>query len=379
MPLSQLALQTFLLFGFILTNIFHAAYAAEKHTLRILMVVSSYGVQQGKVKPGFEFDELSKAYLLFRNNGVAVDIASPKGGTVEADQYDPSKPYNQAFLADSQAVRKLDNTLNLSTVQSDNYNGLFIVGGKGAMFDLPDNKHLQHIIRDLYQMGGTVAAVCHGPAALVNVKLDNGRYLIADKKINGFTNEEEHVFTSQWVSEFDFLLEDKMKQRGALFEHSPMMLSHVAIDKGLITGQNPSSTVDTAEALLTSLGLTSIKTPHYRDDTTLQFIANVLSGDNTAIKHYKNHKTDYEVPLIGMYGYHHFKQAQSHKQIKQALTLMLLAQTDMQHPKIGLQIAKAYQQLGELEAAKSTLHTLLKTKADFSEAQDLLQTLSKMQ
>ena len=98
-----------------------------------------------------------------------MDVASPLGGTVEADNYDPNKPYNAQVLADSVAMQKLENTLSVGALEASDYNGIFVVGGKGAMFDLPKDEKLQAMIANIYEEQGVVAAVCHGPAALVDV------------------------------------------------------------------------------------------------------------------------------------------------------------------------------------------------------------------
>ena len=149
-----------------------AAVHTESNSKKVLMVVSGNGQHEkdGEQKPGYEFDEFSKAYAVFKNNGITVDIASPKGGPVEADKYNAEKPYNAVVLADNAIMEKLKNTLATSSIVAKNYDAVFVVGGKGAMFDLPNDIALQHIIADVYQQQGSVAAVCHGPAALVNVK-----------------------------------------------------------------------------------------------------------------------------------------------------------------------------------------------------------------
>ena len=342
---------------------------------RILMVVSGYGENQGKDKPGYEFDELTKAYLTFRDNGVLVDIASPQGGAVEADQYDPEKSYNQTFMADRQAMNKLANTLALAAVNSSDYAAVFVVGGKGAMFDLPYDETLQRIIVDVYQSGGTVGAVCHGPAALVEVKLDDGSYLVAGKRVNGFTNMEEHMFGKKWVKHFDFLLEDKFNERQAKFQSSPMMLSHVAVDRRLVTGQNPASTVDTAEALLSTIGITPNGNNEYSDDLTLKLVAEILKGNEQAIRKYQDNKASYEPMLMGMYGYMHFEAAESAQGYQQALTLMQLTQEDVNHPKLNLQLAKAHLKLAQTDQARALLTELGSSHPDLTEAQDLLAQL----
>ncbi len=108
-----------------------SAHASQRDTdTRILMVVSGYGQAQGKEKPGFEFDEFAKAFLMFKTNGIAVDVASPKGGAVEADEYDPNKAFNTEVLADKSIMSKLNNTLVLRDLSAEHYAGVFVVGGK---------------------------------------------------------------------------------------------------------------------------------------------------------------------------------------------------------------------------------------------------------
>ncbi|WP_144394692.1 DJ-1/PfpI family protein [Pleionea sediminis] len=342
---------------------------------KLLMVISSHGENNGETQPGFEFDELSKAYLTFHNNGVVVDIASPEGGLAEADQYNPDQPFNQAFLADRQAQQKLQNSLKLSTINASNYNAVFVVGGKGAMFDLHDHQPLQAIISDIYQSGGTIGAVCHGPAALVNVKLNNGNYLVAGKAVNAFTNQEEKLFGKKWSEKFEFMLEDKLKQRTARFESSPMMLSHVAIDNRLITGQNPTSTVDVAKAMLETMGIKNPKINRYKDDQTLAIVSKFLRGKSDVINTYRANKSKFQPELLGMYGYYYFLEAKTKKQTADALTLLQVAQEDMKHPQIALQIAKAYQQLGDIKQAKEVITELLREHPDMNSAQELLKQL----
>lgn len=206
------------------------ALAAEQKS--VLMVVSGYGQGQGEQAPGYEFDEFAKAWLVFKEHGVAVDIASPKGGKVEADKFDAKSAYNAKVLADAEAVNKLENTLSTAELESQNYDAVFVVGGKGAMFDLPKDESLQSVIAEIYQQQGVVAAVCHGPAALVDVRLDNGNYLIDGRAVNAFTNKEENLFSSKWLPDFPFMLEDRLVERGAKFQASDIMLSHVAMMVG---------------------------------------------------------------------------------------------------------------------------------------------------
>lgn len=344
---------------------------------KVLMVVSGngQGEKEGKEQPGYEFDEFSKAYTVFKNNGIAVDIASPKGGQVAADKYDPSKSYNAKVLVDEAIMVKLNNTLATSSIDAKAYDAVFVVGGKGAMFDLPKDTALQNVIAQIYQQQGSVAAVCHGPAALVNVKLKDGSYLVANKAINSFTNQEEKLFGQKWINDFDFMLEDKLNERGANFQSSEIMLSHVAIDGRLITGQNPTSTVDVATALVKSLGLTPVKVAMELEDKTMAVVAKFIDGDKSALEMLANNQTQYQLPLVGMYGYYFLKVADTRLDFEQSLALMMVAKKAVNSPNLDMKIAKTQAKLGQTDKAKVTLNQLIMAKPDFKPAQDMLKTL----
>lgn len=362
----------------LLSASFTQAFAATHAHLdaTVLMVVSGYGQSQGKEKPGYEFDEFAKAYLVFKAHNVNVDVASPKGGAVEADQYDPNKDFNAQVLADSAIMAKLNNTLAISSLDASDYKAVFVVGGKGAMFDLPKDVALQQIIVDVYERKGVVAAVCHGPAALVNVKLSNGEYLVSGKRINGFTNDEEQLFGKKWLPHFEFLLEDKLTGRGGVFQSSDIMLEHVAVDGRLVTGQNPASTVGVATAMLEAMGVAVQPIERFSDDLTLEQIAEFLAGNEKALEQLSADPERYHLSLAGMYGFTYLKQAKGEKQQQQALALMLMAQEAINNPNLDIQIAKTQQLLGDTIASQKTAEKILAQHPDFEPAQQLLQSLS---
>ncbi|MDM7860415.1 type 1 glutamine amidotransferase domain-containing protein [Alteromonas sp. ASW11-36] len=343
----------------------------------VLMVVSGYGQSQGEEQPGYEFDEFAKAYLVFKAHNLAVDVASPHGGAVEADQYDPNKAFNAQVLADSAIMTKLNNTLAISSLDANDYDAVFVVGGKGAMFDLPKDTALQQIIADVYEQQGVIAAVCHGPAALVDVELSNGEYLVAGKRINGFTNDEEQLFGKKWLPHFEFLLEDKLTERGGVFQSSDIMLEHVAVDDRLVTGQNPSSTVGVATAMLEAMGIAVQPVERFSDDLTLAQVAEFLSGDEKALEQLSTDPERYHLALAGMYGFYYLKQAEDEKQQQQALALMLVAQEAINNPNLDIQIAKTQQLLGDTIASQKTAEKILAQHPDFEPAQQLLASLKQ--
>ncbi|MBU1310343.1 MAG: type 1 glutamine amidotransferase domain-containing protein [Gammaproteobacteria bacterium] len=350
------------------------AFAATPDSKSIVMVLSGYG-QPDQQTPGYEFDEFAKAYLVFQAHGIRVDIASPQGGKIEADKYDPAKSYNQQVLNDAAIMAKLHHSLSTAQLKASNYKGIFIVGGKGAMFDLPKDPALQQLIADIYQQQGAVAAVCHGPAALVNVKLADGSYLVANKVVNGFSNDEEHLFGKKWLADFDFMLQDKLIERGGRFEHSPLMLSHVAVDNRLFTGQNPASTVAVARELVKALGIKPLPMAPYKDDATLALVASWLNGNITAAQLLAADAAQYQLELLGMYGYYYRHSAGTAQALQQALVLMQAGQSAINNPALDMAVAQTQLKLGDKTAARATLQQILATKPDFAAATALLATL----
>lgn len=225
---------------------------------RILAVVTSTNTMgtSGK-RTGYELTELARAYYVFEANGFVVDVASPLGGKppVIIDD-DDMGVFDYAFLNDSIAQHKTNHTISIEKAVATDYEAVFFAGGKGAMFDFPDNKHIQTIVQELYQTHKVVGAVCHGPAALINVTLDDGHPLLENKVVSGFTNEEELLLIPEAKTIFPFLLQDKLLTQGARFNEGAMYLEQISHDKNLVTGQNPWSTWKVAETMVTQLGYT---------------------------------------------------------------------------------------------------------------------------
>lgn len=220
---------------------------------RILMIVTSHTrLGDTGTRTGFWLEELAAPYLELEQQGAVIDIASPAGGRPAADpksEADPSEIV-RAFLANRDATAKLAATLRLSDVAAD-YDCYFVVGGHGVMWDLADTPSLAALLVRGYQNGSVVAAVCHGPAALVNVRLSDGRYLVAGKRVAAFTNQEEAAVGLDKV--VPFALESTLRERGAKYESAPMWASFAISDGKLVTGQNPASSVAVARAALQAM------------------------------------------------------------------------------------------------------------------------------
>jgi putative intracellular protease/amidase len=205
-------------------------------------------------KTGFWLEEFASPYYVFKDAGVDVTVASPKGGQPPIDPKSDD-PANQTdsqnrFKADAQAQTVLANTQRLDGVSAADYDAVFYPGGHGPMWDLAEDATSIRLIENFYTTGKPVAAVCHAPAVLRHVQID-GQSIVKGKRVTGFTNsEEEAVHLTKVVP---FLLEDELKRLGGKYEKVADWGSLAIVDGRLITGQNPASSEATAKALLNVL------------------------------------------------------------------------------------------------------------------------------
>lgn len=345
---------------------------------KVLIVVSSEGRDQGQTRPGFEMDEFAQAWLIFRANGLAVEVASPAGGRVEADRYNAKEPFNAQLLADADAVRALAETRATRDVRADDYAAVYVVGGKGAMFDLPADAALTSLLSDVHERGGVVAAVCHGPAAFAEVRLRDGSLLVANRRMTGFTNEEESVFGKRWAKSFPFQLEDAMRERGAQWHEAPLMLPNLVVDGRLITGQNPYSTTAVAEAIVTALGQEPVAREPWRDEATMALVQRMLAGEAEAARtELAANPAGLHAELIAILGYYQLQAAQDDAAIAGALSVMELAAPQVSEPQLALAIADAHWRLGHAAQARTLVAALVAAHPDLDEAKALQATMGK--
>lgn len=179
---------------------------------------------------------------------------SPKGG------YVPLDPYSMKFMnevdyelySDIEFIKKaLSQSLKPSDVNPHDYFAIYYTGGHGVLWDFPDDKEIQDIAMKIYNSGGYVTAVCHGVVGLLNLKLDNGEFLIKDKNVTGFTNTEE--FLSQKQNKVPFSTEQALKDRGAKYSKKRFFKSYAISDNRVITGQNPWSPREVAKLLISEI------------------------------------------------------------------------------------------------------------------------------
>ncbi len=220
--------------------------------MKILMVLTSHD-QLGNtgLKTGFWLEEFAAPYFVFRDAGVELTLASPKGGQPPLDPKS-DKPENQTpamarFKKDATAQKALANTVKLADMKSEDFDTVFYPGGHGPMWDLAESPTSIALLESFYNSGKPIALVCHSPGVLRHVKYQ-GEPLVKGKRVTGFTNEEEEEM--QLTHVVPFLVEDELKRLGAKFEKLPNWQPFSVVDGRLITGQNPASSTPAAQALM---------------------------------------------------------------------------------------------------------------------------------
>ena len=223
----------------------------------ILMVLTSHD-QLGNTgrKTGLWLEEFAAPYYVFRDAGINVTLASPKGGQPpidpKSDLPENQTPAMTRFKQDEAAKKTFSQTAKLADMRAEDFDTVFYPGGHGPMWDLVDNAVSIALIESFYNSGKFIALICHSAGALHRVTF-KGQPLVKGKRVTGFTNtEEEEVQLSKVVP---FLVEDELKRLGAHFEKVANWQSFVVVDGHLITGQNPTSSTAAAQALLKAVSV----------------------------------------------------------------------------------------------------------------------------
>lgn len=214
----------------------------------VLMVLTSHGVTGTTGKPtGFYLSEVTHPLAVFDAAGIPVEFASIQGGEPPVDGLNLDDAINARYWGDPEFRQAVRTTRKLSDVDPHRYSAVFFAGGHGTMWDFPHSPAVQAVTRHVHEDGGVVAAVCHGPAALVNVTSGDGRYLVAGKRVAAFTDSEERAVQLDGV--VPFLLASTLSERGALHQPAPDWTAQIVVDGRLVTGQNPQSATGVGEAV----------------------------------------------------------------------------------------------------------------------------------
>lgn len=224
--------------------------------MKVLMVITSHD-QLGSTgrKTGFWLEELAAPYYIFKDAGVEITLASPKGGLPPLDPKSNEPEFRTdltlRFEKDAAAEAQVSKTIRLDGVRQGDFDTVFYPGGHGPMWDLAEDEHSIKLIESFIAAGKPIGIVCHSTGALRHVRTPGGKLLVQGKEVTGFTNgEEEEVGLTKIVP---FLVEDEMLKLGAIFSKKANWGSHVVSDGLLITGQNPHSSGPAAKTLISAV------------------------------------------------------------------------------------------------------------------------------
>jgi putative intracellular protease/amidase len=198
---------------------------------------------------GFFFPEIAHPFEALDKAGVAVEYASPLGGKPPEDGFDGNDPVQTGFRQTS-SYRRLARSRRLPDVDVLDYEAIFFPGGLGPMVDITRNPEVQHAVLRAWTGGKIVAAVCHGPSALLGVTLDDGKPLVQGRRVAGFSKAEEDGYARKDVP---FDLETALRAEGALYESAAPWQPKAVVDGRLITGQNPASGGLVGDAIVEAL------------------------------------------------------------------------------------------------------------------------------
>jgi putative intracellular protease/amidase len=221
--------------------------------MKVLMVLTSHSElgNTGK-KTGFWIEEFAAPYYTLKDAGAEITLASPKGGQppIDPKSAEPSAQTEatKRFDKDAELQKLLANTEKLSEVKAADFDAVFFPGGHGPLWDLSKDPDSIKLIQEFWSAKKPVAAVCHAPSVLLNVKDEKGEPLVKGKNVTGFTNTEEEAV--QLTKVVPFLLEDELRNKGGHYSKKEDWASYVVKDGLLITGQNPASSEEAARELL---------------------------------------------------------------------------------------------------------------------------------
>ena len=217
-------------------------------TKKVLIVVSNADKLSDGTQTGVWLEEFAVPFIIFKDTGYKITVASIKGGKSPIDETSLSCSNPMEW---DDAAKFLENTEKLSDVDYKNHDVIFFPGGHGPMFDIAENALVGEVVSHFYNTGKVTSAVCHGPAGFLKAKRTDGEPIVKGKSVTSFTNEEEKIVKMQEL--VPFLLQSKLEKLGAKFVQLKPWAEHVVVDDNLITGQNPASAIAVAEKVIERL------------------------------------------------------------------------------------------------------------------------------
>jgi putative intracellular protease/amidase len=222
-------------------------------TPSILIVLTSHeDLGDTGRKTGFWLEELAAPYYVFKDADARLTLASPRGGQPpvdpSSDEPGAQTAATRRFTSDAAAQAALAATVTLASVDAGDFDAVFYAGGHGPLWDLADDADSIRLVETALAAGKPVAAVCHAPGVLRNVKTADGSPIVAGRLVTGFSDSEEQAVGLANV--VPFLVEDMLIEQDGIYSRVPDWQPHVVRDGQLITGQNPASSAPAAAALL---------------------------------------------------------------------------------------------------------------------------------
>ena len=228
----------------------------------LLVVTSHTELGDTGQKTGFWFEELATPFWGFYDAGYAVTIASIKGGKATPDPLSVKKEYISEsatrFMASMFAMAMLDRTLCIDDASCHGFNTIFLCGGHGTLWDFRQSKGLARVVSEFYAAGKLIGAVCHGPTGLLSARKSNGEALVKGLKLTSFTDAEEKLVPEAYIQALPYHLEDALRAEQARFIAGKPNSRRVAVENGLITGQNPQSSSLVTQTVLDALEKKSV-------------------------------------------------------------------------------------------------------------------------
>jgi len=233
---------------------------------KVLIVVANPATSSTMGWPvGFWAAELTHPYYELTERGIEVTIASPDGGKVEMDSLsDPRDPsrwsaddlVSMGFVHTPALMELLENTPRIADLDLGEFDAIMVAGGQSPMFTFRENEDLKQAIRRFYEAEKPTAVYCHGTAALVDIKLSDGSYLVDGKTVTGFANAEEE-FSDSFVGQkvMPWRVEDVLRERGANYVQGGLFKAFAVRDGRLITGQQQYSGRKVAQMVIEALGV----------------------------------------------------------------------------------------------------------------------------